>query len=185
MVEKLWTGRLPALAGTRRTFVPVVTVDHLARFMAAVPDHDQAPYRAHWVLDDATPDLPDLIALLAQHLDKRPPRMVLPVGLVRRLPRALTGVDPETLTFLSEDRYDTSSADALAAAAGLSHPPVEDALRNWADRLIADHFGSTPTAHTTPKRQGGHTPSAMAQTRPAPPSEAPDKTSPDTSGTGR
>jgi hypothetical protein len=109
--------------------------------------------------------------------------MVLPVGLVRRLPRALTGVDPETLTFLSEDRYDTSSADALAAAAGLSHPPVKDALRHWADRLIADHFGSTPTAHTTPKRQGGHTPSAMAQTRPAPPSEAPDKTSPDTSGT--
>ncbi|MEU4699277.1 alpha/beta fold hydrolase [Nonomuraea dietziae] len=141
LVEQLWTGRLPALAGTRRTFVPVVTVDHLARFLAAVPEHDEGPYRAHWLLDDATPLLPDLVALLARHLGVRAPRAVLPVGLVRRLPRALTGVDPETLTFLSEDRYDTSSADALARAAGLSHPPVQDAARRWADRLVAERFG--------------------------------------------
>jgi nucleoside-diphosphate-sugar epimerase len=137
LVRQLWTGRLPALPGTRRTFVPVVTVDHLARFLAAVPEHDHEPYRAHWVLDDATPELPELVALLARHLGVRAPRLLLPVGLVRRLPRALTGADPETLTFLSEDRYDTSSADAV----GLSHPPVADALRRWADRLVADRFG--------------------------------------------
>ncbi|MGW4420499.1 alpha/beta fold hydrolase [Streptosporangium sp. NPDC004631] len=142
VIEKLWTGRLPVLAGSRRTFVPVVTVDHLARFLAAVPEHDREPYRAHWVLDDATPELPDLVALLARHLGVREPRAVAPVGLVRRLPRALTGVDPETLTFLSEDRYDTSSADALAKAAGLSHPPVHDALRRWSDRLVTERFGA-------------------------------------------
>jgi nucleoside-diphosphate-sugar epimerase len=140
-IEQLWTGRLPALPGSRRTFVPVVTVDHLARVLAAVPEHDHGPYRAHWLLDEATPPLPELIALLARHLGVRAPRLLLPVGLVRRLPRAITGADPETLTFLSEDRYDTSSADALAEAAGLSHPPVEDALRHWADRLVAERFG--------------------------------------------
>jgi pimeloyl-ACP methyl ester carboxylesterase/nucleoside-diphosphate-sugar epimerase len=137
IVEKLWTGRLPALAGTRRTFTPVVTVDHLARFLAAVPEHDHEPYSAHWVLDDATPDLPDLVKLLARHLGVPAPRVILPTGLVRRLPRALTGLDPETLPFLSEDRYDTASADA----AGPSHPPVRDALYRWADRLVADRFG--------------------------------------------
>ncbi|MGI5203517.1 SDR family oxidoreductase [Spirillospora sp. CA-108201] len=142
MVRDLWAGRLPALAGSRRTFVPVVTVDHLARFLAAVPEHDEGPYRAHWILDDATPDLPELVGLLARHLEVRPPRVTLPVGLVRRLPRALTGVEPETLSFLSEERYDTRSADALAEAAGLGHPPVEDALRRWADRLVADRFGA-------------------------------------------
>ncbi|WP_141577727.1 SDR family oxidoreductase [Actinomadura sp. WMMA1423] len=141
-VRDLHAGRLPALAGSRRTFVPVVTVDHLARFMAAVPEHDAGPYRAHWILDDATPNLPELVGLLARHLGVRPPRVVLPVGLVRRLPRALTGVEPETLSFLSEERYDTSSADALAREAGLSHPPVEEALRRWADRLVADRFGA-------------------------------------------
>lgn len=137
LVRQLWTGRLPALPGTRRTFVPVVTVDHLARFLAAVPAHDHEPYRAHWLLDDATPELPDLVALLARHLGVRAPRLLLPVALVRRLPRTLTGADPETLTFLSEDRYDTASADAV----GLRHPPVADALRRWADRLVADRFG--------------------------------------------
>ncbi|MEV4006591.1 SDR family oxidoreductase, partial [Actinomadura sp. NPDC049753] len=142
MVRDLWGGRLPALAGSRRTFVPVVTVDHLVRFRAAVPEYDAEPYRAHWVLDDATPHLPELVGLLARHLGVRPPRVTLPVGLVRRLPRALTGVEPETLSFLSEKRYDTSSADVLAEKAGLSHPPVEDALRRWADRLVADRFGA-------------------------------------------
>ncbi|QFG20691.1 SDR family oxidoreductase [Actinomadura sp. WMMB 499] len=144
LVERLWRGRLPALAGSRRTFVPVVTVDHLARFMAAVPEHDEGPDRAHWVLDAATPELPELIGLLARHLGVRAPRAVVPVGLVRRLPRALTGLDPETLAFLSEDRYDTASADALARAAGLAHPPVGDALRAWADRLVEDGFGRAP-----------------------------------------
>ncbi|MFI0454403.1 SDR family oxidoreductase [Actinomadura sp. 6N118] len=143
MVKDLWTGRLPALAGSRRTFIPVVTVDHLARFLAAVPEHDREPYRAHWLLDDATPPLPDLVALLARHLGVRPPRLILPLALVRRLPRAITRADPETLTFLSEDRYDTSSADELAAAAGIAHPPVQDALRIWADRLVAERFGQT------------------------------------------
>ncbi|WP_078898346.1 SDR family oxidoreductase [Streptomyces sp. CNQ-509] len=143
MVEKLWTGRLPALAGSRNTFVPVVTVDYLARFMAAVPEHDRDMLHAHWVLDQATPELPELVALLARHLGVRAPRVTLPVGLVRRLPRALTRTEPETLTFLSDDRYSTASADTLAGAAGLSHPPVADALRRWADRLVAERFGAT------------------------------------------
>lgn len=146
LVEQLWSGRLPALAGSRRTFVPVVAIDHLARFAAAAPTHDEGPVRRHVVLDPATPELPDLIDLLARHLQVRAPRLVLPVGLIRRLPRALTGVEPETLSFLSEDRYDTSSADRLAAAAGLRHPPVDELLRRWASRLVADRFGGPPSA---------------------------------------
>jgi nucleoside-diphosphate-sugar epimerase len=144
LVRNLWTGRLPALAGTARTFVPVVTVDHLARFMAAVPEHDPEPGGAHWVLDEETPLLPELVRLLADHLGVRVPRLRVPVGLVRRLPPRLTGVDPETLTFLSEDRYDTASARRVAEAARLRMPPVEPALRRWADRLVADGFGIVP-----------------------------------------
>ncbi|MEV7770007.1 SDR family oxidoreductase [Kitasatospora sp. NPDC086791] len=142
LVRQLHRGRLPLLPGTRRTFLPVVTVDHLARFLAAVPDHDRAPLQAHTVLDPATPFLPDLITLLATHLHVRPPRGLIPVPLVRRLPRALTGADPETLTFLSEDQYDTASADHLATAAGLTHPPLTPALTHWATRLVTDGFGT-------------------------------------------
>ncbi|MEU3565024.1 SDR family oxidoreductase [Kitasatospora sp. NPDC006786] len=142
LVRQLHRGRLPLLPGTRRTFLPVVTVDHLARFLAAVPEHDRDPLAAHTVLDPTTPCLPELIALLARHLGVRPPRALIPVPLVRRLPRALTGADPETLTFLSEDRYDTGSADRLAADAGLTHPPLAPALTRWATRLIEEGFGA-------------------------------------------
>ncbi|MER6511972.1 alpha/beta fold hydrolase [Nonomuraea sp. NPDC001636] len=146
LVRDLWAGRLPALPGGARTFVPVVTVDHFARFMAAVPEHDPEPGGLHWVLDPATPDLPDLIRLLADHLGVPAPRVRVPVGVIRRLPAALTGAEPETLGFLTEDRYDTASADRVAASAGLRQPPVEYALRRWADRLVADRFGAAPAA---------------------------------------
>ncbi|MFJ9520187.1 SDR family oxidoreductase [Kitasatospora sp. NPDC101801] len=141
LVEQLYRGRLPALAGSRRTFVPVVAADHLARFLAAVPQYDRGPLHQHTVLDPATPELPSLIALLADHLGVRAPRLRLPVALVRHLPRALTGADPETLSFLATDRYDTTSADHLATAAGLHHPPVAETLRRWADHLVATDFG--------------------------------------------
>ncbi|MGW2215903.1 alpha/beta fold hydrolase [Nonomuraea sp. NPDC001684] len=146
LVRDLWAGRLPALPGGARTFVPVVTVDHFARFMAAVPEHDPEPGGLHWLLDPATPDLPDLIRLLADHLGVPAPRIRVPAGVIRRLPSALTGAEPETLGFLTEDRYDTGSADRVAASAGLRRPPVEDALRRWADRLVADRFGAAPAA---------------------------------------
>ncbi|HUR08027.1 MAG TPA: alpha/beta fold hydrolase [Nonomuraea sp.] len=144
LVRDLWTGRLPALPGTARTFVPVVSVDHFAKFMAAVPEHDPEPGGLHWVLDENTPDLPDLVRLLAGHLGVPAPKTLVPVTLIRRLPAALTGANPETLAFLTEDRYDTVSAEKVAEAAGLRQPPVETALRRWADRLVADRFGTTP-----------------------------------------
>ncbi|MBP0453241.1 SDR family oxidoreductase [Kitasatospora sp. RG8] len=145
LVRQLWYGRLPLLPGSARTFLPVVAVDHLARFLAAVPGYDTGPAHAHTVLDPATPPLPELIALLAEHLGVPAPRRLIPVGLVRRLPRALTGADPETLTFLSEDTYDTASADRLAHAVGLHHPPVAELLRRWATRLVTDGFGAPPS----------------------------------------
>ncbi|MGW4650530.1 SDR family oxidoreductase [Kitasatospora sp. NPDC004289] len=146
LVDQLHRGRLPALPGSRRTFVPVVAVDHLARFLAATPEHDREPLTRHTVLDPTTPELPELIGLLAAHLGVRPPRLRIPVGLVRRLPQALTGADPETLSFLSEERYDTASADRLARAAGLAQAPVADVVRRWADRLVAEDFGRRPGA---------------------------------------
>ncbi|MFJ9695525.1 SDR family oxidoreductase [Kitasatospora sp. NPDC101183] len=138
VVRQLQAGQLPVLPGSKRTFVPVVTVDHLAAFLAAVPALDEGPVQSHTVLDPATPYFPELVEKLAAHLGVRPPRAMIPVGLVRHLPRGITGASPEALTFLSEDRYDTASAERLAAAAGLTHPPVVPALQRWAGRLVAE-----------------------------------------------
>ncbi|MEU2241836.1 alpha/beta fold hydrolase [Streptomyces sp. NPDC018338] len=139
LVEDLWRGRLPALPGGPDTFLPITTIDYFARFLAEVP---AAPAGEHyWVLDDGTPLLPDLIRTIAEHTGVRAPRRTVPAGLLRRLPPKLIGADPETLSFLSNDRYPTASARAFAASAGLEMPPAADALRDWADDLVAARFG--------------------------------------------
>lgn len=140
LVEDLWNGRLPAVPGGPDTFLPIVTIDYFVRFLAEVPA--SPPGEHYWVLDDTTPLLPELIATVARHTGVRAPRRTVPVGLLRRLPRTLTGADPETLSFLSADRYPTSSARAFAASAGLEMPPAADALGTWADDLVAARFGA-------------------------------------------
>ena len=70
-LRDLWRGKLAALPGNGDTFVPVVTVDHLARFMALVPTVPEAAGRSYWVLDDHTPALPDLLAEVGRHYQVR------------------------------------------------------------------------------------------------------------------
>lgn len=154
LVGQLWNGRLPALVGTPRTFVPVVTVDYLARFLATVPERVETRDRDLCVLDPSTPNLPELVRSIAEHLHVPAPRWNLPVGLVRALPRALTGIEPESLRFLTEERYDTRTAEAHAAAVGLCHPPIEQSLRRWCDHLVATRFGADRQAPRGSFRDG-------------------------------
>ncbi|MGY5055601.1 alpha/beta fold hydrolase [Streptomyces sp. 900105755] len=146
VVSGLWQGRLRALPGGPGVFLPVVTLDHFVRFLAALPQDPGSAGRAYWVLDDSTPELPALAGLLAEHMGVRSPGRSVPVGLLRRLPRAITRADPETLSFLSTDRYDTAAARALSTAHGLAMPPVRTALREWADDLVATRFGRSGPA---------------------------------------
>ncbi|MCP2169747.1 alpha/beta fold hydrolase [Goodfellowiella coeruleoviolacea] len=143
-LRDLWRGALPALPGDERTFVPVVAVDHLARFMAVLPLDEATERAAYWVLDDATPALPELLTLVARHYQVRVPRLRVPVSLVRRLPQWVTRTDPETLTFLSADRYPTGPATAVATRHGLAMPDTTTTVLRWADHLAAYRFGEVP-----------------------------------------
>ena len=143
-LRDLWFGKLPALPGNGDTFVPVVTVDHLARFMALVPTVPEAAGRSYWVLDDGTPALPDLLAEVGRHYQVAVPRLRVPVGVIKRLPSRLSKADPETLSFMSSERYPTAEADALAAGHGLGQADTQTALLRWADHLAAHRFGEVP-----------------------------------------
>jgi pimeloyl-ACP methyl ester carboxylesterase len=63
---------------------------------------------------------------------------------VKRLPRAITRVDPESLDFVAEDRYPTASAIALAARHGLAMPDFDVTLGRWIDHLVDTAFLSRP-----------------------------------------
>lgn len=139
-VQQLWAGSTRALPGNGTTFLPVVTVDYLAEFMAAAATDALAVDQSYWVLDERTPPLPVMLADLAEHLGVAAPRLRVPVAVIKRLPRWATGADPETLTFLSADRYPTRSANELAERHGLRQPDVATALQRWVDYLAARRF---------------------------------------------
>ena len=97
--------------------MPVIPVDYLTRFMTLLPTDPATAGAAYWVLDDARPALPTLLSQVGRHY--RVPRTRIPVALVQRLPQWLTKAYPETLTFLSTDRYPTDSAHERARKHGL------------------------------------------------------------------
>lgn len=85
--------------------MPVVTIDYLTRFIGLLPNLEQTLGMSYWVLDDDT------------H------------------PQSLTRAHPETLNFLSSDRYPTGPATELARSQGLRHPDVSTSLKRWSDYL--------------------------------------------------
>ncbi|MFJ5833691.1 alpha/beta fold hydrolase [Streptomyces sp. NPDC093089] len=154
-MNALWQGSLPAFPGNARTFVPVVAADHLARFMTLLPTDPDTERTAYWILDDDTPALPELLTRVAEQYGVKAPRARVPVALLKRLPRRLTQADPETLTFLSSDRYPTASARAVAARHGLTMPDTATTIRRWADHLAAHRFGDAPTGDRRFTTTGG------------------------------
>lgn len=153
MLAELWRGSLPAIPG-RDTFVPVVELKYFAAFLAAIPERPETAGQELTVLDPQTPILSQLVQLVAEHMGVQAPRRTVPLALLRRLPRALTGADPESLGFLGNERYDTSKADALAAAVGLRMPPVGEALWEWTEHLVATRFGVAPHGRPGTFRNG-------------------------------
>ena len=141
-IEQIWDGTAAALPGNGSTFLPVVTVDYLAAFMKAAAVDPAAAGQAYWVLDDDTPPLADLLTHVGRHLGAKVPRIRMPIGVIKRLPQGITKADPETLTFLSADRYPTEAAIELAHRHGIRMPDVLVSLDRWADHLAAHRFGA-------------------------------------------
>ncbi|MDR6865886.1 nucleoside-diphosphate-sugar epimerase/pimeloyl-ACP methyl ester carboxylesterase [Microbacterium resistens] len=141
-IEQIWDGTAAALPGGRSTFLPVVTVDYLAAIMAAAAVDPASAGMAYWVLDDDTPPLADLLTHVGRHLGARVPRVRVPTNVIKRLPQRITKADPETLTFMSTDRYPTKSAVDLADRHGIRMPDVRVSLERWVDHLAAHRFGS-------------------------------------------
>lgn len=140
-IAQVWEGAVAALPGNGSTFLPVVTVDYLADFMTAAAVDPTAAGKAYWVLDDATPPLADLLTHVGRHLGVKVPRVRMPVGVIKRLPQRITRADPETLSFMSADRYPTESAIEFADRHGIQMPDVLVSLERWADYLAAHRFG--------------------------------------------
>lgn len=65
--------------------------------------------------------------------------------IVKRLPRTITRAAPETLAFLSTDRYPAGPANELAEQDGLTRPDINAALTQGSDYLAVTRFGKVCT----------------------------------------
>ncbi|MEO8876814.1 MAG: SDR family oxidoreductase [Polyangiaceae bacterium] len=147
IVKSLHRGKMPAVPGSSRHWMPLVTVDYLAEFLARVPPRDDEALAEYFLLDGETPALGPMMNIVARQLGVRAPWFHLPMPLVPILLR-MTGQPEkiEGLTFISTDRYDVSSATRAAAEAGLVLPDIELAIRKSVDFLVARDFGGAEAA---------------------------------------
>lgn len=143
-IEQLWQGKTSALPAGESTFVPVLTVDYMAAFMAAVPTDPEAAGNSYWLLDDATPPLGLMLTDVGRHLGVKLPSLRLPVRMIKALPSWATKVDPEILSFMSTDRYPTQTALEFANRHGVQMPDAGISIRRWADYMAAHRFGLAP-----------------------------------------
>ena len=141
LVRGVQTGALSAVPGRRGDWIPLVTIDYLARFLARVPMLSWTAGEDFTVLHQGTPELARLIEVIADELGKRAPRHHVPLWLLKPLLKAgldrKTGTPVEALAFINSYRFDTSTAERAAVEIGLSHPGIEQALRKSVRYLAA------------------------------------------------
>ncbi len=141
LVRDVYFGKLPALVGGPDIHVPLIPVDYVAQFMARVPEFSEAEGMSYWLLDQTTPKLPELVAMIGSHFGVSYPTRSIPKALVAALPKFLTGVEPESLAFLQSHRYDTQAAEDIAEKMGLTIPDFGESFRIWLDFLVSKQFG--------------------------------------------
>jgi len=140
VIQAMWSRELPVMAGSSETWMPVIAVDILAKMLAAIPGDPESRGAHIVVFDEHTPTLPMVLERAAQRMDVRAPRRTIPVSVLAKLPKAITNLDPEALSFISEDRYDPAPMRALAARTGIELPPVQECLDRWVDHLLDTRF---------------------------------------------
>ncbi len=141
LVRDVYFGKLPALVGGADIHVPLIPVDYVVQFMTHVPELVETEGKSYWLLDQKTPKLPGLVALIGTELGVSYPTKSIPKALVAALPKFITGVEPESLAFLQTHRYDTASADEVAAKMGISIPDFSESFGNWLNYLVSKQFG--------------------------------------------
>lgn len=147
LIRQLLAGKLAAIPGSPRHWLPLVGVDYVAAFMAGLAQHPDAAGGDYLLLDQQTPRLDQVVHLLADTLGVHAPRRHLPLpvlDLLLRVPgiAALSGSHREALHFIRTEQFDTGSADRLAAHMGIAHPPIGQALTSTARYIAASLAGA-------------------------------------------
>lgn len=134
LISNLANGKLSAIPGTPAHWLPLVTVDFLVELMLAAAFDPSQVGKQVLALDERSPNLQGMVALLAEPLGMRAPKRHMPIGVLRWLLKipglpALLRTSPESLDFIQTTRFDTTASKALALKHQLVWPDIQQAIR--------------------------------------------------------
>ncbi len=133
LIDGLKRGTLSAVPGTPQAWTPLVTIDYVAAFAAKVPLQDADQSTDYVLLNQGTPTLKNMVGIIADELNLRAPNKHIPIWALRAVLKSgmekRLGTPAETLAFINDYRFDTSTAEAAAVRAGIAQADIETALR--------------------------------------------------------
>lgn len=113
-VDAVRRGLMSAAPGGSDHWLPLIPVDDLARLTAEVAIRPSAAGQTYYALDPASPNMVELLGMLADELRMPRPKFSLPVALLRSVMEhggsKLTGILPQSLDFVTTKRF----PDAIA-----------------------------------------------------------------------
>lgn len=133
LIRNLAQGRLKAIPGSSRHWLPLVSVDYLVSLMTCVAFDPSMTNQQVLALDARTPNLQRLIAQIANKLDVTAPHRHVAIGVLRwllKVPGVATrfATHAESLNFIQTERFDMSPSTRLEAQYRLEHPDMERTL---------------------------------------------------------
>jgi len=146
LIKNIYHEKLPALPGSENDRLPLVTIDYLVDFITGIIRLPHTIGEKYIVLDEATPSLEHIVALISRHIGTQAPSYFVSKKLVKTLLNL--GVDrllgeygsAESLDFIQPLSFDTHPMETVADQLGLAKPDIKNALLNTVDYLISNDF---------------------------------------------
>ncbi|PUA46603.1 NAD-dependent dehydratase [Pseudomonas protegens] len=151
LIRNLVQGKLTAVPGTARHWLPLVTVDYLVELMTASAFDPAMAGQELLALDAQTPNLREMLAQVAQPLGLKSPKHHVSLRLLKWLlsipPVArFMNTQPEALDFIQTTRFDTAAVEQFASRHGIAKPDIRQSLQ---------HTATFVNAHCLAKGQAG------------------------------
>jgi len=137
LIRNLVQGKLTAVPGTAKHWLPLVTVDYLVELVAVCAFDPAMVGQELLALDGQTPNLRELLVQVAQPLDLKSPKHYISLRLLKLLlsipPIArFLNTKPEALDFIQTTRFDTAAVEQFANRHGIAKPDIRQSLQHTA-----------------------------------------------------
>ncbi|MCU1753826.1 SDR family oxidoreductase [Pseudomonas helleri] len=144
LIRNLVQGKLTAVPGTARHWLPLVTVDYLVELVAACAFDPAMVGQELLALDEQTPDLRELLKQLAHPLGIKSPNYFISLRLLKLLLRIppvarVLNTQPEALDFIQTTRFDTTAVEQFANRHGIARPDIRQSLQHTAT-FVNSHY---------------------------------------------